>query len=69
MWQHITSVILQLCSKQRVWFNKCFDAFRHEYISDFLKHLLGNQHSVDSIDNTMEFQYATGKGSDRNMVE
>jgi len=69
MWRNITSTMLLLCTKQHVWFNKLFEAFHNTYISSFSKHLLENQHSVDNIENAMEFLYATGMRSHLNMLK
>jgi hypothetical protein len=50
--------------------NEHLQAFcNNKYESNFPKHLLENQHPIDTIDNTMEILYTTGKGSHLNTTE
>jgi hypothetical protein len=54
-------------------FSTCFiehlPFHNNSYNSNFSKHLLENQHPIDTIDKIVEIPYMTGKGTQLNTVK
>jgi hypothetical protein len=52
------------------WFVKHLQGFHsNSYNSNFSKHLLANQHPIETIKKIMEILYMTGKGTHLNIVK